>query len=140
VGTAVPADVAVARILFHCDAQLLDTDQLIVDATARQDVSDRRAAFLPADDARILRQVTEPTFAQQLAARRLQSATEHTEQRRLAGTVAAHQTDLVARHHGERGVRDDLTTTDLDRERLDLQHGRPSWRGIGCTTTPRVVR
>ena len=121
-GPAVPADVALAGILLHRDAQLLEADELLVDATAAEHVGDGCAAVEHAGDARILRQVPEPALAQHLAAGRLQRAAEHPEQRRLAGTVAAHETDLVARHHGERGVLDDLTTTDLDRERLDLQH------------------
>ena len=93
-----------------------------------------------AGDARILRQVAEPALAQDLAAGRFQRPAEHPEQRGLAGAVAADQADLVARHHGERGAVDDLATTNFHRERLDLQHGRPSWRGNGESTTPFVVR
>ena len=68
-------------------------------------MGDGGAAVEHAGDARILRQIAEATLAHHLAAGRLQGTTEHPEQRRLAGTVAPDQTDLVARHHGERGVR-----------------------------------
>ena len=35
-----------------------------------------------------------------------------------------------------RSAVDDLTTTNFHRETLDLQHGRPSWRANGESTTP----
>ena len=62
---------------------------------------DGRAPVEHSGDTRILRQVAEPALAQDLAARRFERSTEDTEQRGLAGAVATHQTDLVARHHGE---------------------------------------
>src|SRR3954449_11652572 len=101
-GAAVPPDVALARVLLHRDPQLLQTDHLLVDASAAEHMGDGRAAVEHAGDARVLRQVSEATLAHDLPPGRLERTTEHPEQRGLTGTVAAHQTDLVARHHGER--------------------------------------
>ena len=77
-------------------------------------------------DPRILRQVAEAALAHDLAARRLERAAEHLEQARLAGAVAADEADLVARHHGERGVVDD-------------DDHRPPPRAPGPATWPSIV-
>ena len=140
VGPAVPSDVALAGVFFHRDAQLLESNQLLVDASTRQHVRDGGSPIEHSGDTRILRQVAEPALAQDLAARRFERSAEDSKERGLAGAVATDQTDLVAGHHGERGAVDDLATTNFHRERLDLQHGRPSWRGNGESTTPSVVR
>src|SRR3954471_23720625 len=97
-GAAVPPDVALAGVLLHRDPQLLETDHLLVDAPAAEHMGDRRPAVEHAGDARILRQVAEAALAHDLSTGRLERTTQHAEQRRLAGTVAADQTDLVARH------------------------------------------
>ena len=103
-GPAVPADVALAGVFLHRDAQLLEADQLLVDAPAGQHMRDGGSPVEHPGDARVLRQVAEPALAQDLAAGVFQRSAEHPEQRGLAGAVAADQADLVARHHGERGA------------------------------------
>ena len=102
------------------EAQLLDPDQLLVDAATRQHVGDGGAPVEDTGDARILRQVAEPTLADDLAGGRFDRATEHAEQAGLAGAVAPDEADLVAGHDGEAGRLDDESTTDLHRELLHL--------------------
>src|SRR5262245_31063227 len=53
---------------------------------------------------------------------RWRGATEHAQQARLPGAVAADETDLVAGADGEADVLDEETPGDLDREATNLQH------------------
>ncbi len=121
-GTGVPADVALVRRLLHRDAQLLDADELVVDAPTGQHVLDRGARLRRTFDLRVLREVAEAALAEHLAGRRLGRAAEHLEQRGLAGTVPADDADLVTGHDGEGGVVDDESTTHFHRECLRLEH------------------
>ena len=121
-GLEVPADIALVGVLLHGDAQLLDPDDLVVDALAGQDVGDAGATVEVAVDLRILREVTEAALAQHLAGRGLVGAAEHLEQAGLAGTVAADDADLVAGHDGEAGAVDQQPPSHFDRDGLRLQH------------------
>ena len=70
-GLAVAGDVAFGRTLLHRQPQLLDPDQLVVDATPGQHVGDGGAALEGVVDARVLGQVAEAALAHHLARRRL---------------------------------------------------------------------
>ena len=113
-GAAEARHVALARVFFHRDAQLLEAGEVVVDVATREHVRDGGASVVHAGDPWILRQVSEATLAHDFATRRLGFTAEHLEQARLARTVPADEADLVLGHHGERGVLDDEAATDLD--------------------------
>ena len=121
-GPRVAVDVALVGSLLHRQSQLLDPFELFVDAAARQHVGHGGAAVEDARDAGILGQVAEPALARHAPGGRFDGATEHPEQARLAGAVAADDADLVAGHDGEAGRLDNESAADLHRELLRLQH------------------
>jgi hypothetical protein len=79
-----------------------------------------RAAVEDTRDAGVLGQVAEPSLADHPPGGRFDCAAEHSEQARLAGTVAPDDPDLVAGHDGEAGRLDDEPAADLHRELLRL--------------------
>ena len=85
-------------------------------------MGDCRATVEHACNAWVLRQVAEATLAQNLAANGFGLATQNSEERCLAGAVAANETNLVARHDGERGLVDNKATANLHRNTLHLKH------------------
>ena len=129
-GPAVAGDGALVGMLLHGDAQLLDALDLVVDATAREHVGDRRAGVSGRIDPRILGQVAEPALADHPSRGRLGVAAEDAEQAGLAGAVAPDEADLVLGHDGEVGPLDDEAAANRHGETLRLQHMfKP--RGVG---------
>ena len=94
----------------------------IEDARAREHLGIARAG--------ILRQVAELAGALDLAVGGQQIAREHLRERRLAGAVAADETDLVAVRHAERHVRHEDAGAHADLEVVHGEHSECPFRSV----------
>ncbi len=119
-GAGEAGDVRVAVVLLHREAKLLDAHGRLIESATRQHVSQCGHAVEQAGDPRILREVAERALAVDDTCRGGSGATEHAEQARLAGTVAADEADLVAGADRERSAFDDEASTDLHRDLTGL--------------------
>ncbi len=81
----------------HALAQPLDPGRRLVEATSRQNVGQRHPFVGHTVEPRVLGQVAEAAAAVDDPSEGLGGAPEHLEQARLARTVAADETYLVAR-------------------------------------------
>ncbi len=111
------------RCLVHAEREGAETAR-IEDAGARE--------HLGIAGARILRQVSELAGALHLAVGGQEIAGEHPGEGRLAGAVAADESDLVAVRHAERHVRHEDAGAHADFEVVDGEHGEcpfDRWRG-----------
>jgi hypothetical protein len=89
-------------LVAHRERRLVHAQRQRAEAARVEDA--RAGQHLRISRARILRQIAEFTRPLHLAVRRQDVARQHLGQGRLAGAVAADETDLVARGHAERHV------------------------------------
>ena len=73
-------------------------------------------------DARVLREVAECALTMHDADRGGSGTPEDAQQAGLARAIAAHEADLVAGAHRQRGAFDDETAADLNRQLAGLEH------------------
>ncbi len=123
-------------VLLHREAELLDAHDCLVEAAPRQDVRQRGDAVEEPGDARVLWEVAQAALPVDDASRRGCGTAEHAEQAGLAGTVAAHEADLVAGAHGERGAFEHEAPTDLHGELAGLQHEDPGYGRAARSPVP----
>jgi hypothetical protein len=97
----------------------------LVQRTRLQDVRETRVLVLGPVQPRVLSQVAEPTAHPDAAGERRVLTGDRREQARLAGAVATHHADLVARPKRQRQAFEDRTPGDLDGQVADLEHAHP---------------
>ena len=119
-------DVLGRGVLLERDPQLLGARQESSSPRPEKHVGEDGGVVGDGVAAGVLREVAGERRALDEPGPRPVGAAEHPQERGLAGAVAAHQADLLARAHLQRRTVDDPLSADLDHQATNGQHGKNS--------------
>ena len=109
-------------VFFHAQAELLHAVRQLVELAARQDVGQTGGLNLSRQAAGVLGQEAERSAYPGAAARRRELPAQDPQQGRLAGAVAADQSDLVAGAHREGRLHEGEAPADFHAQVAGLEH------------------
>ncbi len=124
------------RVFLHGQPQLLEPNGGLVQFPPGKDVGQARGFYLYGQPARVLGEEPEPAGHFGTAGGRRQFTAKYLEQAGFAGTVAAHQADLVTGAQAERRTRQHGAPAYLHAQFVGLEH--PSMMAVATRVLRRI--
>ena len=127
-GVREAANGAISGVVFHVAAERLEPLTLDVESPSGKHVRHGDVLRPCSVGARVLRQESQRARHLRRPARRRAVADDRAQKGGLARAISSHETDLLARVDRQRGVIDDDTPGNLDRQRLGSEHSSRPYR------------